>query len=148
MRKLTSSDLKELGLLKHYRVIRKWACKTNDLNDADLELLIYLDAIDMFTKDDFKKGTYSYSWDNRRWNRLLKQEWIKVWRKRNHTTQKYHIYKVSYKCKQLISRMYRIMLGEEDIPTSHRRNNIMKGKTYMDKVLQVAIDNVNKDKDR
>jgi len=40
------------------------------------------------------------------------------------------------------------MLGEEDIPTSHRRNNIMKGKTYMDKVLQVAIDNVNKDKDR
>jgi len=72
MRKLTSSDLKELGLLKHYRIIRKWACKTNKLNDADLELLIYLDALDMFIKDDFKKGTYSYSWDNRRWNRLLK----------------------------------------------------------------------------
>ena len=57
MRKLTSSDLKELGLLKHYRIIRKWACKTNDLNDADLELPIYLDATDMFTKDDLKKGT-------------------------------------------------------------------------------------------
>ena len=65
MRKLTSSDLKELKLLKHYRIIRKWACKTNNLNDADLELLIYLDAIDFFTKDDFKKGTYSFSWDNR-----------------------------------------------------------------------------------
>ena len=34
MRKLTSSDLKELGLLKHYRIIRKWACKINELNDA------------------------------------------------------------------------------------------------------------------
>ena len=111
MRKLTSGDLKELNLLKHYRIIRKWACKTSELNDAELELLIYLDAIDMFTKDDFIKGTYSFSWDNRRWNRLLKQGWITVWRKRNHTTQKYHIYKVSYKCKQLISRMYRIMLG-------------------------------------
>ena len=66
MRRLTSSDLKELNLLKHYRIIRKWACKNNNLNDADLELLIYLDAINMFTKDDFKKGTYSYSWDNRR----------------------------------------------------------------------------------
>jgi len=66
LRKLTSSDLKELNLLKHYRIIRKWACKTYDLNDADLELLIYLEAVDLFTKDDFKKGTYSYSWDNRR----------------------------------------------------------------------------------
>ena len=42
MRKLTSSDLKDLKLLKHYRIIRKWACKTSDLNDADLELLIIL----------------------------------------------------------------------------------------------------------
>ena len=144
MRRLTSSDLKDLGLLKHYRIIRKWACKINDLNDADLELLIYLDAIDMFTKDDFKKGTYSYSWDNRRWNRLLKQEWITVWRKRNRTTQKYHIYKVSTKCKQLISRMYRIMLGEEDMPTKKFENN----SRYSFTVMTTAIKNVNKDKTR
>ena len=49
--RLNSSDLKELNLLKHYRIIRKWACKTNNLNDADLELLIYLEAIDLFTKE-------------------------------------------------------------------------------------------------
>jgi hypothetical protein len=144
MRRLTSSDLKDLGLLKHYRVIRKWACKINDLNDADLELLIYLDAIDMFTKDDFKKGTYSFSWDNRRWNRLLKQGWITVWRKRNRTTQKYHIYKVSYKCKQLISRMYRIMLGEEDMPTT----KLEKSNRYSYKVITKSIQYVNKDKTR
>ena len=55
MRRVTSTDLKELNLLKHYRIIRKWACKTYSLNDADLELLIYLDAIDLFNKDDFKE---------------------------------------------------------------------------------------------
>ena len=148
MRKLTSSDLKELNLLKHYRIIRKWACKTYNLNDADLELLIYLDAINIFTKDDFKKGTYSYSWDNRRWNRLLKEGWIVVWRKRNRTTQKYNIYKVSFKCKQLISKIYRIMLGEEDIPTTTRSNKIMKKQNYMDTVLSRSILNVNKDKKR
>jgi len=146
MRKLTSKDLKDLNLLKHYRIIRKWVCKTCDLKDADLELLIYLDAIDFFTKKDFKEGTYSYSWDNRRWNRLLKEGWIVVWRKRNRTTQKYNIYKVSFKCKQLISRMYRIMLGEEDIPTSEKFNHIMKRESYMDKVLAVSIHNINKDK--
>ena len=142
MRKLTSSDLKELGLLKHYRIIRKWACKTNELTDANLELLIYLDAINMFKKDDFKKGTYSFSWDNRRWNRLLKQGWITVWRKRNRTTQKYHIYKVSTKCKQLISRMYRIMLGEEEMPTKKLDTN----NKYSWKVMAKAITFANKDK--
>ena len=142
MRKLTSSDLKDLKLLKHYRVIRKWASKTCDLKDADLELLIYLDAIEFFTKDDFKKGTYSYSWDNRRWNRLLKQGWIIVWRKRNRTTQKYHIYKVSYKCKQLISRIYRIMLGEEEMPTK----KLDKNNRYIYKVTAKAVSYANKDK--
>jgi nicotinic acid mononucleotide adenylyltransferase len=90
-------------------------------------------------------GTYAYSWDGKRWNNLLKEGWITVWRERNRTTQKYNIYKVSFKCKQLINKMYRIMLGEEDIPTSERRNTIMRGKTYSDTVLQKAIDNVNKD---
>ena len=121
-------------------------CRTCNLKDADLELLIYLDAIDLFTKDDFKKGAHSYSWDNRRWNRLLKEGWIVVWRRRNRTTQKYHIYKVSFKCKQLISRMYRIMLGEEEIPTLESSNRIMKGETYTDKVLATSILNMNKDK--
>jgi hypothetical protein len=148
MRRLGARDVKDMNLLKHYRVIRKWACRNNNLTDADLELLIYFDCMDLFTKHDFEIGTYAYSWDNKRWNRLLKEGWIVVWRNRNRTTQKYNIYKVSFKCKQLISRMYRIMLGEEDIPTSEKRNSIMRGKTYTDKVLQTAIRNVNKDKTR
>jgi hypothetical protein len=51
--RLAASDIRELNLLKHYRIIRKWACRNNDLNDADLELLIYLDCMEFFTKKDF-----------------------------------------------------------------------------------------------
>lgn len=148
MRRLEPKDIKDLGLLKHYRIIRRWACRNNGLNDADLELLIYFDCLEFFTKQDYKIGTYTYSWDKMRWDRLLKEGWIVVWRQRNHTTQKYNIYKVSFKCKQLISRMYRIMLGEEDIPTTERSNIIMKGRRYKDTVMQPAIENVNKDKTR
>jgi len=148
MKRLTASDMKDMNLLKHYRIIRRWASKNNDLNDADLELLIYLDCIDLFSIKDFKMGSYSYSWDNRRWNRLIQNDWIKVWRHHNRTTQKYNIYKVSFKGKTLIQRMYRIMLGEEDIPSSKRRNIIMRGETYTDKVLKTSIKNVNKDKKR
>tara|TARA_A100001201_G_scaffold139265_1_gene131014 strand:- start:841 stop:963 length:123 start_codon:yes stop_codon:yes gene_type:complete len=40
------------------------------------------------------------------------------------------------------------MLGEEDIPTNDRTNKIMKGKSYMDKVLSKSIIYVNKDRTR
>jgi hypothetical protein len=148
MRSLSVSDIKELNLLKHYRIIRKWACKNNDLNDADLELLIYLVSIGVFNIKDFKIGTYSYSWETRRWSRLVDSGWIVIWRKRNRTTQKHNMYQVSFKCKQLIHRIYRIMLGEEDLPISKRRNKLINGKSYTDKVLTKAIYNVNKDKNR
>jgi len=148
MKRLEAEDIKSLNLLKHYRIIRKWVCKNNGLTDAEFELLVYLDCVDMFTINDFKMGTYSYSWNTRRWSKLVADDWIVIWRKRNRTNQKYNIYKISFKGKQLIKRVYRIMLGKEDIPTSERRNKIMKGTTYIDKVMQTSIYNVNNDKNR
>jgi len=40
------------------------------------------------------------------------------------------------------------MLGEDDIPTSARRNKLIAGNSYTDKVLTEAIYNVNNDKQR
>ena len=71
--RVNSQDIKELKLLKHYRIIRKWACKSNNLNDADLELLIYLESIDEIRKHGLKKRTFGDSWKNRAQTRLLKQ---------------------------------------------------------------------------
>ena len=146
MKRLEANDIKNLSLLKHYRIIRRWACRNNGLSDADLELLIYLDCIGLFNRLDFIDGAYSYSWDNRRWARLKADDWINVFAKRNRTTTKSNVYKVSFKGKQLINKIYRIMLGEEDIPPSTKRNVIMKGKRYSDKVLIKSIKNVNNDK--
>ena len=36
MKRLEARDLKDLNLLKHYRIIRKWAAKNNGMTDADL----------------------------------------------------------------------------------------------------------------
>lgn len=145
--RLDASDIKELNLLKYYRLIRKWACKTYDLKDADLELLVYLDCKSRFTRNEFIEGVYTYSWDKNRWERLRKAGWIDVWRHRNRTTIKYSIYKTSFKCSQLISRIYRIMLAQEDLPTSER-SVFYNNKSYTDKVYNKAIDDMIKDKDR
>ena len=40
------------------------------------------------------------------------------------------------------------MLGLDDIPMSERRNKLVAGETYTDKVMYRAMYNVNKDKER
>ena len=145
--KFSAQDLRQLKLLKYYRLIRKWACKTYNLKDADLELLIYLDCKGRFTRNEFIDGSYTMSWDKNRWERLRQEGWIETWRHRNRTTIKYSIYKTSFKCSQLISRIYRIMLGREDLPTSER-SVFYENKSYTDKVYNKAIDDMIKDIDR
>jgi len=145
--RITAQDVRELNLFKYYRLVRKWACKTYDILDADLELLIYLDCKGRFTRNDFINGVYTYSWDKSRWERVKRQGWIETWRPRNRTTIKYSIFKTSFKCSQLISRIYRILLGEEDLPTSER-SKFFNNKSYTDKVYNKAIDDMIKDKDR
>ena len=145
--RIEAQTLRELNLLKYYRLIRRWACKTYNLKDADLELLIYLDCKEHFTRNQFIEGAYTYSQDKNRWERLRKEGWIEVWRQRNRTTIKYTIYKLSLRAKQLIMRIYRIMLGEEDIPTS-QKSIFFQNKTYTDKVFNKAIDDMIKDTER
>ena len=145
--RLTAQDLREMNILKYYRLTRKWVCKTYGLTDAELELLIYLDCKNRFTRNEFIDGTYTMSWNKNRWEKLRREGWIEVWRQRNRTTIKYTVYKTSMKCSQIISRIYRILLGEEDMPTSER-SVFYDNKTYTDKVFNKAIDDMIKDPDR
>jgi len=145
--RITWSDLKDAGILKYYRVVRKWARKTYGLKEADIELLIYLDSLNYFTRNQFIQGEYIYSWDKHRWERLRREGWINVWRERNRRDAKYAVYTSSFKCKQMIARIYKILAGEEDLPTSER-NIFYKNKSYTDKVFNKAIDDMIKDPDR
>ena len=145
--RISGSDLKEIKILKYYRLIRKWVCKTYNIKEADLELLIYLESLNRFNRKDFIDGVYLFSWDKHRWERLRREGWIEVWRERNRLDSKYAIYKVSFKFSNIISRIYRIMAGQEDLPTSER-NTFYKNKSYTDKVFNKAIDDMIKDPDR
>ena len=57
------------------------------------------------------------------------------------------LFKTSFKCSQLISRIYRILLAQEDLPFSER-SVFYNNKSYTDKVFNKAIDDMIKDKDR
>ena len=145
--RLTAQDLREMNILKYYRLVRKWACKTYGLTDADLELLIYLDCKGRFTRNEFIDGTYTMSWDKNRGEKLRSNGWIETWRHRNRTTITYSVFKTSFKCSHLISRIYRILLGEEDIPTSEK-SVFFTNQSYTDKVMNKSIDDMIKDNKR
>jgi len=145
--RLSPEDLRELKILKYYRLVRRWACKQYKLKDADLELLIYLDCKGLFTREDFINGVYTYTWDKHRWERLRRDGWVDVWKERNRKDSKYAVYKTSLKTKLMINRMYKIMLGQEDIPVTES-NVFYKNKSYSDKVMNKAIDDMIKDKER
>jgi ADP-heptose:LPS heptosyltransferase len=145
--KLSADDIRDIQIFKYYRIVRRWACKQYGLKDADLELLIYLDCKGLFKREDFINGAYTYSWDKHRWERLRKEGWIDVWRERNRTDSKYTIFKVSMKTKLMINRIYKILLGQEDIPITES-NVFYKNKSYTDKVFNKAIDDMVKDKNR
>jgi hypothetical protein len=145
--RISVSDLREIKFLKYYRLVRKWAAKSNGLTEPDLELLIYLDALDRFSRKDFIDGAYIYTWDKHRWSRFKRDGWIVVWRQGNRKGREHSIYTSSFKTKMLITRIYKILLGEEDIPTS-RVNAFYENRTYTDKVVNKAMDDMLKDKDR
>ena len=136
----------KVDFLKNYRLVSRWATKNNNLNVADLELLFYLDPIQYFTIDDFKTGTLFYSWDKERFYRLQQDGWIDKTHFGRGRRGDHNKYKISQKGKLLINKIYRILVGQEDLPSSAKRNSIMKRKTYIDKVYSQAIKEFNKQK--
>jgi hypothetical protein len=108
---------------------------------------VYLDCKELFRRQDFINGAYTYTWDKNRWERLRRDGWIDVFKERNRTSSKYAVYQMSRKAKLLITRVYRILLGEEDLPQSSR-SVFYKNKTYTDKTFNKAIDDMSNDKER
>ena len=82
------------------------------------------------------------SWDKSRFNKLLKDGYIHLWRKGE--GKEADLYEVSYKGKRAISSIYAKLNGEE-IGEDPRVNPLFKDDVkYMDKVYRNAISKLNK----
>ena len=134
----------DMDLVQYWGLITRWAVKTTDLNRADLELLIYLNPIHYFTIHDFKTGVLLYTWDKTRFYRLQREDWITKIHDGKGRTGGHSKYVVSSKGKRLINRIGRILDGREDLPESTKRNELMKGKSFSDKMYRQAIQKFNK----
>lgn len=129
----------EFNFLKHWRVVRYWAKAKYDLKTADLDMLLFLYSEGLFTRLQCQHYGMLMSWDKQRFDKLLRNGWIKKWRQK--TWKEAALYEVSYKGKKLVNSIYKKLRGEEKISEEPRRNPIFNNRTCnsTDKIYRHAI---------
>jgi len=127
--------------LKYWRVVRQFIKVKYKLTQSDLDILLFLYSEKYFSREDFSEYNTLMGWDPNRFNRLLKDGWIVVFRKRNSHTKA--IYEITYKTKTAIRSLYKKLNGEE-IPVSASNNPMfLKRVPYTDKVYRHYIKGMN-----
>jgi hypothetical protein len=113
--------LKVNDCLKYWRVIRYFIKQKHGLTTADLDMLLFLYSEDIFSKEKFKEFDNILSWDEDRFDRLLRDGWIEVFRRRRKKFKT--LYGLTFKTQRVISSIYKKLSGEE-IPTDMSNNPI------------------------
>jgi hypothetical protein len=135
----------EHDFLKHWTIIRKWAVINYELKSlAELETILFLYSEKLFTRTQFADYSNFMSWDKDRFNKLLREGWIYIWRHRS--THETHLYEVSHKGKKMVNTIYKKLLGLEPLPESPRRNKVFRNNVpFSHKTLAIAIKKHNQD---
>jgi hypothetical protein len=113
--------LKVNDCLKYWRVIRYFIKQKYGLTTGDLDMLLFLYSEDIFSKEKFKEFDNILSWDEDRFDRLLRDGWIEVFRRRRKKFKT--LYGLTFKTQRVISSIYKKLSGEE-IPTDMSNNPI------------------------
>ena len=128
--------------LKYWRVIRYFIKAKYKINTGELDVLLFLYSEKYFSKDKFNEFDELISCDVNRFNKLLRDGWVVVFRKRQ--GKKKALYEVSYKGRRMLGSMYKKLSGEE-IPESPSVNPMfLKNVSYTDKVYRNMIIEMNK----
>ena len=127
--------------LKYWRVVRYFIKAKYNLSQADLDIILFLYSEKYFSKDKFAEFDKLISWNVNRFDNLLRDGWIEVFRK--YDGKRKGVYQLSYKAKRVVSSIYKKLSGEE-ITTSLSSNPLFaKNVSYSDKVYRNMIKEMN-----
>jgi hypothetical protein len=127
--------------LKFWRVINYYFRNKHNLTPAELDTILFLYSEKYFDKGTFSKYNQLLRWDVTRFQKLVDEGWIDLFRVR--TRGHKNVYQVSSKGVNMCRDIYRKLNGEE-IPTSLSHNAmIKKNVSYFDKVYRNMIKEMN-----
>lgn len=127
--RLTHADY---NFLQYSRPIKMWAKTAFGLKDRELDVLLWLFPLNIFSRKEFlyeldKIGIRDY----RIMDNLRKEGWVQNWKKDG--ALQYYV--LSHKANDLIKRIHRMYMFEEPIPMSERRNPLVANAKSKDKSL-------------
>lgn len=123
--------------LKFWRIIRYYYLARYKMTQQDLEMLLFLYSEQHFDKDKFYEFNNLLGWDKGRFNRLLRDGWVEVFRK--HYGKRRTLYEISFKGKRMITEMYKKLDGQE-IPVCVSKNPLFRVKVpYSHKIYRAMI---------
>lgn len=117
------SSKSEYTFLQFHYAIWKWALANHNLTNRELGILLYVYPLIVFNSREFNQALKELeSYDNSTLHTLMTKGWINVWA----TNGKSKTYTLSPKANTLVTRLHRMYMSEEPIPTSPRRNYLLK----------------------
>lgn len=128
--------------LKYWRIVRYYMKMKHGLTQTEIEVLLFLYSEKYFDKKKFYEFNTLLPWDKDRFEKLKKNGWIEVFRRRVGTWPTR--YQLTRKSINMVRDIYKKLRGEE-IPTSLASNKIfLKNASYTDKRYKEMIIEMNK----
>ena len=127
----------KVDFLRLWVFVEPWARSNHSLNAADLKLLLFLEPMDWFMVNDFKEGTLWLSWDRKRFYRLQNEGWIYKTHSGRGRIGGHNKYKVSQKGVLLVRRIYKMLIGQEDIPETAKSNQRIKKESHSELIKKI-----------
>lgn len=130
------------NFLKYWRVIKYYIKEKYEISGAELDMILFLYDENVFKKDTFNSFSQTMNWDKKRFSQMVKDGYIKKWRDRKET-QRSNLWELTIKSKRICNHLYKKLMQEEIISEDPYRNEIFKGKSYMDKIYKNIIKKMN-----
>lgn len=130
------------NFLKYWRVVKYYIKDKYKISSSELDMLLFLYDENVFTRKIFNSFSETMSWDKNRFSSMVESGYIKKWRDRKET-QRSTLWELTLKSKRICNHLYKKLMQEEVISEDPYRNEIFKGKSYMDKVYKNIIKKMN-----
>jgi hypothetical protein len=122
----------EYNFLQYLPLIKFWAKRNYSITSRNLDILFYLYPLHIFTAGQFNRALKEMGVNEYSLLRKIKEDgWVSLWNKSG--SKSYYV--LSHKGNELVKKIHRMCMLEEEIPMSDRRNVIVRSRSKRDQQL-------------
>jgi len=129
--------------MKYWRVIQFWARNKYRIQASDLDILFFLYSEGYFNKTKYNEYNQLFRWDKNRFNRMMDDGWIHLWRHGVGDQKGVHLYELTRKGRLAITDIYKKLNGQEI--TESGAHMFGKDPRYTEKVYRNYIRKINQE---